>query len=92
MVLDRFETEAERTYVREVMSMIATDPEAVLASAGSLDLVIDGYFARPTFDPAALRALRAVLPLDKANDDDTFELREVDRSTLADLVPSWAGR
>ncbi len=91
ILAEHYATEGERAFLRKVMAGLSTDPEPVLTSEGSLDLLIDGYFVEPAFDVDALRALRAQLPLAKVNDDDTFELREIDAAALAELVPSWAG-
>jgi hypothetical protein len=74
------------------IATLGDDPEPVLTSFELLDLLIDGYLAEPTLDPDALVELRSLLPVVDVNLDDEFELREVDRATLAELVPSWAER
>lgn len=89
LLAQRFEDESARNFVRDAMAAISVKPQDVLSSPEALDLIAAGYYELPTFDPEEIEALRALLPLTKVNDDDVFELREIDSETLGELVPSW---
>lgn len=86
---ERFEDEAARNFVRDAMAGIAAKPQDVLSSPQALELIVAGYYEQPSFDLGQIKALQALVPLTKVNDDDVFELREIDAETLGELVPSW---
>lgn len=77
-------------YERGLLAQLATNPEVVLSDARLLDVVADGYFTAPVFDPKQVAALRAALPADTVNDEDVFELRTLTPAELAEAVPEWA--
>jgi len=80
----------ERSWAASRLASIADDPEPVLSAPVLLRLMIDGYFASPSFDRDALLELERLLPAETVNDDDVFELRVLTEAELAELVPSWA--
>jgi hypothetical protein len=73
------------------MAAISTEPEAVLTDEEYLDLLADGYYATPTFDPEQVAKLQTALPAAVVNEDDVFELRVLSDQELAEVVPTWAG-
>jgi hypothetical protein len=90
LLAERYPPEV-RDYVRGVMAAISTEPEAVLTDEEYLDLLADGYYATPTFDPEQVAKLQTALPAAVVNEDDVFELRVLSDQELAEVVPTWAG-
>lgn len=76
-------------YAREALAQISESPEPILTDPGLLQLIADGYFEDPAFDPDLVRDLQAALPARTVNDDDVFELRVLAPEDLAGSIPSW---
>ena len=89
LLAERF-PEKQHEFVRNLMASIGTSPEAVLTDEGLLQLVADGYYASPVFDPDQIEALQEALPAETVNDDDVFELRVLTPEELAEVDPRWA--
>ena len=49
-------------YVRGLMESIGDDPEMVLSDTTRLQMVADGYYESPVFDPDDVEAVLAALP------------------------------
>lgn len=79
-----------RRNAREQLARISTDPYSVLVDPVLFDIVDDGYFASPGFDPAVLAAAARAGPPGTVWGDDVFELRVLSRADLAQEAPSWA--
>ena len=77
-------------YVRGVMESLGDDPEMVLSDATRLQMVADGYYEAPVFDPDDVEAVLAELPARTVNDEDVFELRVLTPAELAEMDPRWA--
>lgn len=82
--------ELEAAYLREVMTTIEDDPEALLTNELLLEIVAAGYFESPAFDPEVVDELQRSLPTTTVNEDDVFELRVLTADDLAEVVPAWA--
>jgi len=76
-------------YVRGLMESIGDDPEMVLSDTTRLQMVADGYYESPVFDPEDVEAVLAELPARIVNDEDVFELRVVTPEELAEMDPRW---
>ena len=82
----------QQDYLRAAVANLGEDPESILTAPPVPPLLAAGYLRSPALDPDALRTVARGLPLRDVNLDDEFELRAIDERTLAELVPSWAGR
>ncbi|NLV56454.1 MAG: hypothetical protein GXY13_12675 [Acidimicrobiales bacterium] len=87
LLADRGHEAAVREYLAAAMATFEEDPAAVLTNPTLLDLVADGYFASPEFDPDVLADLADALPVATVNDDDLFELRVLTAEELLALRP-----